>query len=59
MGYQDILERIAGEEQCSKEEVEREMLVAIQQAGLECSVEEFIASACKQIVKGKKYNKQK
>ena len=53
MGYQEVLEQIAKEEHCSKEEVEREMLFAIQQAGLQCSVEEFINRLCNDISNGK------
>lgn len=53
MGYQEILEKIAKDEHCSKEEVEKEMLVALKQAGIHCSVEDFLNSICKDIANGK------
>lgn len=42
MKYKQILKELALKENVSEKEIEREMKIAIEAAGLKCSVKEFI-----------------
>ena len=52
MKYKDILKQLACQEKTTITEIEKEMQVAIDCAGLDCSVKEFIELSC-QIIKEK------
>ena len=59
MKYVDILKEIANRENVSVKEVETEMRKAIEAAGYDCSVREFIeavAKTAKKTIYSKSYN---
>ena len=52
MKYKKIIKELAFKEKVSEKEIELEMENAIKLANLNCSVEEFIKMASKQVLKG-------
>ncbi len=49
MKYKEILKQLAIKENVTEKEIEKEMQLAINLAGLNCSVEEFIKTSSKLI----------
>ena len=51
MNYQEILKYLAKKENIAEKEVEKEMQIAINKTGLNCSAEEFIKTITDVIIK--------
>lgn len=54
MNYNKIISRMAKQENVTKEEIEREMKIAIALAGLDCSPKQFITKVAT-MVKERRY----
>ncbi len=55
MKYQEILKTIAGKEQCSPKQIEKEMKKALQIAGISCSPKVFLQRITQNIQSPKTY----